>query len=226
VRVEVLVRGKVERAASGVVVANEGDTSYVLTNEHVVQREGLSGNASFQVVWRGRSCAGSSAGHRRSKVPTKTLPCWRSREALTPAQIVARTTWTWRRRGAGRSSVRSRPERLVRIVSQLEVDEQDPRVQRAMKTDAPIGYGAPRRRFHVPSGRLVGLVEGYRTAKWRSAASEGRVLFESHARRDVPRAACEDPRFRAACRIGKLAGLKEGARGRDPRAGDPMARGH
>jgi S1-C subfamily serine protease len=50
VRVEVLVRGKVERAASGVVVANEGDTSYVLTNEHVVQREGLSGNASFQVV--------------------------------------------------------------------------------------------------------------------------------------------------------------------------------
>ena len=50
VRVEVLVRGKVERAASGVVVATEGDTSYVLTNEHVVQREGLSGNASFQVV--------------------------------------------------------------------------------------------------------------------------------------------------------------------------------
>src|SRR3984893_7518813 len=50
VRVEVLVRGKVERTASGVVVATEGDTSYVLTNEHVVQREGLSGNPSFLVV--------------------------------------------------------------------------------------------------------------------------------------------------------------------------------
>src|SRR5712664_2585977 len=35
VRVEVLVRGKVERAASGVVVATEGETSYVLTNEQV-----------------------------------------------------------------------------------------------------------------------------------------------------------------------------------------------
>src|ERR1700682_1438081 len=50
VRVEVLVSGKVERAASGVVIATQGATSYVLTNEHVVQRQGLSGAASFQVV--------------------------------------------------------------------------------------------------------------------------------------------------------------------------------
>ena len=52
------------------------------------------------------------------------------------------------------------------IVSQLEVDEQDARVQKSMKTDAPIGYGASGGGvFEVPSGRLVGLVEGYRTAK-------------------------------------------------------------
>ena len=35
-----------------------------------------------------------------------------------------------------------------------------------MKTDAPIGYGASGGGvFALPSGRLVGLVEGYRTAK-------------------------------------------------------------
>jgi hypothetical protein len=52
------------------------------------------------------------------------------------------------------------------IVSQLEVVDGDPRQQRSMKTDAPIGYGASGGGvFTVPGGKLVGLVEGYRTAK-------------------------------------------------------------
>ena len=35
-----------------------------------------------------------------------------------------------------------------------------------MKTDAPIGYGASGGGvFSIPSGKLIGLVEGYRTAK-------------------------------------------------------------
>jgi len=52
------------------------------------------------------------------------------------------------------------------IVSQLESDEQDPRIQHGMKTDAPLGYGASGGGvFALPSGKLVGLVEGYRTAK-------------------------------------------------------------
>src|SRR5436309_12386703 len=50
VRVEVTVRGKVERMASGVVVAANGHTSWILTNQHVVQRDGLRGTATFQVV--------------------------------------------------------------------------------------------------------------------------------------------------------------------------------
>src|SRR5438552_1414710 len=50
VRVEVTVRGKVERMASGVVVAADGHTSYILTNQHVVQRDDLRGTATFQVV--------------------------------------------------------------------------------------------------------------------------------------------------------------------------------
>jgi len=52
------------------------------------------------------------------------------------------------------------------IVRQLELDEADARLQRAMKTDAPIGYGASGGGvFSIPSGKLIGLVEGYRTAK-------------------------------------------------------------
>jgi hypothetical protein len=52
------------------------------------------------------------------------------------------------------------------IVSQLELVDGDPRQQRSMKTDAPIGYGASGGGvFTVPGGKLVGLVEGYRTAK-------------------------------------------------------------
>jgi len=91
VRVEVLVRGKVERAASGVVVANEGDTSYVLTNEHVVQREGLSGNASFQVVVERPKLRRLQARViAEGKVPDEDLALLAVYgEALTPAQIVA-----------------------------------------------------------------------------------------------------------------------------------------
>jgi S1-C subfamily serine protease len=50
------------------------------------------------------------------------------------------------------------------IVSQLETS--DGGAQTAMKTDAAIGYGASGGGvFDVPRGRLVGLVEGYRTAR-------------------------------------------------------------
>ncbi|MFL5292825.1 MAG: hypothetical protein ACJ79U_15005, partial [Myxococcales bacterium] len=41
VRVEVTTSGKVVRAATGVVVANEDGKSFILTNEHVVSRDGL-----------------------------------------------------------------------------------------------------------------------------------------------------------------------------------------
>jgi serine protease Do len=169
VRVEVLVRGKLERAASGVVVAVEGDTSYVLTNQHVVQREGLSGGASFQVVVERPKLHRLRARIvHEGKVPEEDLALLAVEgEALASAPV------------ASEDQVDVGDDVVVvgapygkalsvsaGIVSQLEVDEQEPRVQRAMKTDAPIGYGASGGGvFAVPSGRLVGIVEGYRTAK-------------------------------------------------------------
>ena len=167
VRVEVLVRGQVARAASGVVVAVEGRTSYVLTNEHVVQREGLKGAASFQVVVE-RPKVHRLPAHvmAEGRVPDADLALLAVEgEALTPAAIASEDQIDVGDDvvvvGApyGRSLSVS-----AGIVSQLEVDEQD--VQRSMKTDAPIGYGASGGGvFEVPSGKLVGLVEGYRTAK-------------------------------------------------------------
>lgn len=169
VRVEVLVKGQVERAASGVVVAVEGSTSYVLTNEHVVQRDGLRGAASFQVVVE-RPKLHRLAAHvvAEGKVPDEDLALLAVEgEALMPVSIASEDQVDVGDDvvviGApyGRSLSVS-----AGIVSQLEVDESDPRVQRSMKTDAPIGYGASGGGvFEVPSGRLVGLVEGYRTAK-------------------------------------------------------------
>lgn len=169
VRVEVMVRGEVQRVASGVVIAADGKTAFILTNEHVVQREGLSGNASFQIVverpklhrLRARVVA-------EGKVPDEDLAILAVEgEALQPAPIASEEQVDVGDDvvvvGApyGRSlSVSSG------IVSQLEVDDQDARLQKSMKTDAPIGYGASGGGvFEVPSGRLVGLVEGYRTAK-------------------------------------------------------------
>ena len=156
VRVEVLVKGKVERAASGVVVATEGDTSYVLTNQHVVQREGLRGNASFQiVVERPRLHRLPARVIHEGKVPDEDLALLAVEGEPLPAAALA-----------AEDQVDVGDDVSAGIVSQLETDEQDARMQKSMKTDAPIGYGASGGGvFEVPSGRLVGLVEGYRTAK-------------------------------------------------------------
>lgn len=165
VRVEVMVRGEVERAASGVVVAVQGNTSFVLTNQHVVQREGLNGAASFQVVVeRPKLHRLKARVIAEGRVPDEDLALLAVEgEALNAVpigdQVDVGDDVVVVGAPYGRSlSVSSG------IVSQLELDEQN--FQKSMKTDAPIGYGASGGGvFEVPSGRLVGLVEGYRTAK-------------------------------------------------------------
>ena len=168
VRVEVQVAGKVVRAASGVVVSADDEGSYVLTNQHVVQREGLRGAASFLVVIE-RPKLHRVEAHlvAEGEVPDEDLALLRVAEQLAPVSL------------AGEDDVQVGDDVVVvgapygrslsvssGIVSQLELDDVDSRVQRAMKTDAPIGYGASGGGvFGVPSGKLVGLVEGYRTAK-------------------------------------------------------------
>ena len=168
VRVEVTVAGKVTRAASGVVVANDSGSSFVLTNEHVVSRDGLKGTPSYAVIVERPALRRIPARVRfEGEVPSEDLAVLEIGEALPAVSIGqpvdAQVGDDVVVIGApyGRSlSVSSG------IVSQLEVIEGDPQLQRSMKTDAPIGYGASGGGvFSVPGGKLVGLVEGYRTAK-------------------------------------------------------------
>ena len=127
VRVEVTVAGKVARAATGVVVANDAGSSFILTNEHVVSRDGLKGTPSYTIVVE--------------RPALRRIPARVRFEGEVPAEDLA-------------------------ILEIVEVVDGDPREQRSMKTDAPIGYGASGGGvFGVPGGKLVGLVEGYRTAK-------------------------------------------------------------
>jgi S1-C subfamily serine protease len=170
VRIEVQADGRVSRSASGVAVAVEKGTSYVLTNAHVVQRDGLSANASYVVVIERPKL------HRvparlvyQGKVPEEDLAILAVEgEALSVVPIAAEDDV-----GVGDDVVvigapyGKALSVSSGIVSQLEVDNSGPRpVQTKMKTDAPIGYGTSGGGvFDVPSGKLVGLVEGYRTAR-------------------------------------------------------------
>ena len=167
VRVEVVARGEVARAASGVVIATQGNTSYVLTNQHVVQREGLNGAASFQiVVERPKLHRLKARVIAEGRVPDEDLALLAVEgEALQPVPIGEQVDVGDDVVVVGAPYGRSLSVSSG-IVSQVEIDDQDARVQKSMKTDAPIGYGASGGGvFEVPSGRLVGVVEGYRTAK-------------------------------------------------------------
>jgi S1-C subfamily serine protease len=69
------------------------------------------------------------------------------------------------------------------IVSQVEYDFAEnaaaDRAPKAMKTDAAIGYGSSGGGvFDVPRGRLVGLVEGYRTARVAFGKEEEQYAFD------------------------------------------------
>lgn len=170
VRIEVQADGRLARSASGVVVAAEKGTSYVLTNAHVVQKEGLPATASYVVVIeRPRLHRVPARLVYQGKVPEEDLAILAVDSETLPVVPVATD-----------EDVNVGDDVVVigapygkalsvssGIVSQLEVDDTGPRpLQTKMKTDAPIGYGASGGGvFEVPSGRLVGLVEGYRTAR-------------------------------------------------------------
>ena len=114
------------------MVAVDGSTSYVLTNEHVVQREGLSGAASFEVVVeRPKFHRVKASVFAEGKVPDEDLALLVVQgEALTAAQLAPGETST---SGDDVVVIGAPYGRALSvssgIVSQLESDEQDPRIQ-------------------------------------------------------------------------------------------------
>ena len=77
-----------------------------------------------------------------------------------------------------------------------------------VKTDAPIGYGASGGGiFSLETGKLLAIVEGYRTAKVGFAVAEqGLQLRRADARRDVRRA------HREGAQVPPAEGLRPAAR--------------
>jgi S1-C subfamily serine protease len=184
VRLQITAAGKVVRSASGVAFARDGGRTYVLTNAHVVapsaswmepveMRVLTGGNAALaaRVVAAGRAPEMDVAV---IEVADATLP-------ITPLSVddtlelgddlvVIGAPF-----GKGLSVAAG-------IVSQVEYDAPEsvgPRAPRALKTDAAIGYGSSGGGvFDVPGGRLVGLVEGYRTARVEFGKAEEGYHFD------------------------------------------------
>lgn len=173
VRIAVHANGKQIRSASGVVVAVErgaaGPVSYVLTNTHVVSTDGDDG-VRFEVLVDRKQ---HTTRHEAKVVATGEVPDVDIAVLEVPGlegvpatladdadlelgdEVVAIGAPFGR--GLSISSG---------IVSQLEWEKEDDEGPLKFKTDAPIGYGASGGGiYRIPDGKLLALVEGYRTAK-------------------------------------------------------------
>lgn len=179
VRIQVLVGGEVRRSATGVIVRAEGAPgakaarSVVLTNAHVVDPAGLE-DVRYRLIVEKKGRVERQMPARLvalGKVPEMDLALVEVDEQLAQAVPLA-----------SEASVDVGDEVVVvgapygralsvsgGMLSQIESEDDAPNTPvrfRNMKTDAPIGYGSSGGGvFTVPGGELVGLVEGYRTAR-------------------------------------------------------------
>jgi len=174
VRVVVVDGDQEVRSASGVVVGTgatpTGAVSYVMTNAHVVlPRAGE--RPDFRVLLdlpAGRSQDFAARVIALGSVPEVDLA------VLAVPGIALRTA-----RLAADDELSIGDEVVViaapyghalsvsgGLVSQVDFDKASPRRPAMIKTDAAIGYGASGGGiFSLESGKLLGIVEGYRTAK-------------------------------------------------------------
>jgi S1-C subfamily serine protease len=173
VRLQLLAAGKVVRSASGVAFARDGGSTYVLTNAHVVEPDpSWKEPVVLHVLATGRKAPLAAKVVARGQVPDVDLAVVEVADADLPLAALASDdalelgddlVVIGAPFGKGLSVAAG-------IISQVEYEFPEaagaPRVPRSLKTDAAIGYGSSGGGvFEVPSGRLVGLVEGYRTAR-------------------------------------------------------------
>lgn len=178
VRIQVLSGDEVKRSATGVVVRAETTTavpaghSYILTNAHVADPAGLKA-VSYKVLLEKHGRVERTFPAKLiglGKVPDEDLALLEIDSKLPAAEISSEEAVDVGDDvvviGApyGKSLSASGG-----MVSQLEAEGgtgSEPLRYKAMKTDAAIGYGSSGGGvFSVSTGRLVGLVEGYRTAR-------------------------------------------------------------
>ena len=172
VRVVVVADGSPVRSASGVCIGNaltpDGALTYVLTNEHVIAPQkgedpkfvvlvdlptGDTQEFGAKVVARGSVPEVDLAVLAVPGIALESAALAPDAEAAVGEDVIIVAA------PYGRSLSVSGG-----MISQVEVDRE--RVPTMLKTDAAIGYGASGGGlFSVQTGKLLGVVEGYRTAK-------------------------------------------------------------
>ncbi len=172
VRVHISAGGEVVRSASGIGFARDGGRTYILTNAHVVEPgRGWKPPVEVKVLSSGRPSALTAKVVACGKVPDSDLAVLEVEAELPVTPLAADDglelgddlVVIGAPFGKGLSVAAG-------IVSQVEYDFPEngsaPRSPKSLKTDAAIGYGSSGGGvFDVPGGQLIGLVEGYRTAR-------------------------------------------------------------
>lgn len=185
VRLALVEDGEVRRSASGVVIGNEhtaqGLVSYVLTNAHAVEPEELkSPRLVIFVDERGDTREYAAQVVATGSVPDMDLALVKVPGLpLEPAQLASDAELELGDDVVVAASPFGRPLSLSGgMVSQVDWDKQS-KQPRMVKTDAPIGYGASGGGiFSLDSGKLLAIVEGYRTAKVGFAVAEKNFSFD------------------------------------------------
>jgi S1-C subfamily serine protease len=185
VRIQITAGDEVVRSASGIAFAREGGKTYVLTNAHVVEPgrawkaphridvlpSGGQGAAEATVIARGSvPDADIAVLEVAAELPVTPLGGDEELELGDDLVVIGAPF------GKGLSVAAG-------IVSQVEYEFAEnaaaPRTAKALKTDAAIGYGSSGGGvFDVPRGRLIGLVEGYRTARVAFGKDSDQYAFD------------------------------------------------
>ncbi len=185
VRLAIHEGGKARRTASGVVIGNEktaeGLVSYVLTNAHAVEMGDLKEPRLVVIVDdRADSTEYGAQVVATGVVPDMDLALVKVPGLpLEPARLAADTELELGDDVVVAASPFGRALSLSGgMVSQLEWDKQTKKPL-MLKTDAAIGYGASGGGiFSLESGKLLAIVEGYRTAKVGFAVAEQNFSFD------------------------------------------------
>lgn len=185
VRVFLDSNGEVRRSGTGVVIANEvsatGSGSYVLTNAHVIDDRGMQSPRARVVVERGADAFEYDAEFvAAGTIPEMDLALLKLPGVMLDAVELADD-----------AAVETGDDVLVvaspfgrgltlsgGMVSQVEYDKKL-RSPRTIKTDAAVGYGSSGGGiFSATDGKLLGIIEGYRTTKVGFAVAQQDYSFD------------------------------------------------
>ena len=229
VRVQISAAGEVVRTASGIAFARDAGKAYILTNAHVVEpARAWKAPIEIHVLPSAGQAPVRASIAARGRVPDTDLAVLEVSGELPVTPLAADEGLELGEDlvvigapfGKGLSVAAG-------IVSQIEYEFAESagarRVAKAMKTDAAIGYGSSGGGvFDVAEGRLVGLVEGYRTARVAFGKDEEYAFDVPMPGETFVAPAAKIRRFLAESGLGRLApGAAPGARGAVATPGAP-----